>query len=1145
MTDGAVEPAAASRITLVHLLLGPAPSAPLRRLIDERARGLRTLGIDAVVGPAEGSLPGGAVVVAAGGAAEGLASRHSQIEAAELVLGSGKASGLPALVEDAAALGSLGDTVRVEAVEPSLDELRYRPAARPDAAARLRVALERGAFDPGWRPGERPGLEVLEPLEDGCAPAELAAWLGSADVFVQVGLGDAGVRPLLEAAGCGCACVLVGAEPPALFREGTEVMSIGGDEPHAIEQAIDRLMEDQQLRRAMGRAAAAATSGLSLTRAAISMVAALGRLRGHGAQTRLIAPPARRRARPPRVPVTPVVSPDAALSVRPDVAPTILVPIHNAADDVERCLSSVVRNTTGAVRLLLIDDASTQPEVKEILRRYGQLSNVQVLVNRANLGFTATVNRGLRHAGGDVVLLNSDTEVPPGWLARLQAALSSAPDVATVTALSDNAGAFSAPQIGVANAVPEHLSRDEVGLLVADYAERIRPPTPTGSGFCLYIRRAALDDVGLFDEVRFPRGYGEESDWCMRAGARGWRHVIDDSTYVFHARERSFGAEKTALVAAGRVQVDEAHPGYTPQVRAFVAGEKPARARGAVAASFEAARSLTQVPPRVLYVLPQGGGGTPAANQDLMEALEGKLECLALTSDSLALRLWRQTGGKLELLDEQALARPWRVTDLTLEEYRTFARRVLDRHPIDLIHVRHLFKHTHDLPRLAAERGIPIVVSFHDFYLSCPTVHLLDDQDAFCGGRCTLGDGACRIPSPLLEGTPHLKHNWVHQWREEAAYVLERAAALVTTSVHTREVYLRSYPALAGRPFHIIEHGRALESSELAVPPMPGGPVRILVAGNLDVHKGAAWLEELLAHDATGRIELHFLGDVPERWQGLGVVHGRYARDEFASRAREIATRLRRCLLHLCRDVLPHAQRGVGGWAAGVRARPGCPAGADARPWRGLGTASQRPQARAGGDPRCGGRSASIRRWSRAGRNPRAPHAHRDGRGLRVALPLLYRRAAGVRRNSGLVGPRGASRQARNAALRGARPRHRRRLRRLDARPPPAAAHPSGRQRACAGLRPVRTWPGRGDRPRGPGARPADRFRGGRRGALPRAGSPRTNAHRCGHRRRPVCPRPGGRRLRAPARVVRGAAARRPGRDRLHVRARAVPPSTL
>lgn len=600
----------------------------------------------------------------------------------------------------------------------------------------------------------------------------------------------------------------------------------------------------------------------------------------------------------------------AEATAPPEVA--IIVPIHDAGADLRRCVEALSRNTTVPAQLVLVDDASSDPEALSVLDELERWPNVRILRNTTNLGFTASVNRGLRATSTDVVVLNSDTEVGPRWLERLRAAAHAAPDTGSATACSDNAGAFSLPLIGEPNPLPAHLDVDGAARSVAQATRGERAPTPTANGFCMYLRRAMLDDVGVFDELAFPRGYGEENDLSMRAGRRGWKHVVDTGTYVHHVREASFGAEKSSLASAGRAILDERFADYTAAVREFVADPVMARARERTANALAAtARAL----PRVLFVIHEGGGGTPVGNFELMAALDGRVESLLLTCDRRTVRLDRMRGDERVALSEWELQRPMRVLDFTREDYREIVERVLVEHAIELVHVRHLFKHSFDAPVVAARLGIPVVLSFHDFYLTCPTVHLLDDQDRYCAGRCTPGDGDCHVPPAGLDGLPHLKHAFVHQWREEVSAMLAGVDAFVTTSEHVRAVHRAALPAIGERPFEVIAHGRTLRQRHgLAVAPRPGEPLRILVLANVERHKGPEYLREIKRH-AGVRVELHLLGDVPERYADLGVVHGRYRPEELADRVAAIAPAVVG-LFSIVAETFSHALTEA--WALGV-----------------------------------------------------------------------------------------------------------------------------------------------------------------------------------------------------------------------------------
>jgi GT2 family glycosyltransferase len=86
------------------------------------------------------------------------------------------------------------------------------------------------------------------------------------------------------------------------------------------------------------------------------------------------------------------------------------------------------------------------------------------------------------------------------------------------------------------------------------------PYTPLIHGFCMSISATCLAEVGLFDEESFPRGYGEENDFCFRAGDAGFMLAVAIDTYVFHAKSKSYGAEeRIPLMKAGMIKLIEKH----------------------------------------------------------------------------------------------------------------------------------------------------------------------------------------------------------------------------------------------------------------------------------------------------------------------------------------------------------------------------------------------------------------------------------------------------------------------------------------------------------------------------------------------------------------------------------------------------------
>lgn len=265
----------------------------------------------------------------------------------------------------------------------------------------------------------------------------------------------------------------------------------------------------------------------------------------------------------------------------------VIVPVYNAVDRLSACLDALVDRLPLYARLHVIDDASPDPAVATLLQRHVLASRRAVSVRRndSNLGFVGTVNAAMAACDGDVVLLNADTVVTHGWLDRIAACAASDPRIATITPFSNNAEICSLPMFCQANTPPQDPERYARAAVAA--GPPAYPDLPTGVGFCMYLRRAALNAIGLFDQATFGRGYGEENDWCMRASGHGWRHVLCDDAYVVHHGGASFadtghrpgGGQLAKLVAR--------YPHYNALIAAFIAADPLSARRRAVLAQLD------------------------------------------------------------------------------------------------------------------------------------------------------------------------------------------------------------------------------------------------------------------------------------------------------------------------------------------------------------------------------------------------------------------------------------------------------------------------------------------------------------------------------------------------------------------------------
>lgn len=267
-----------------------------------------------------------------------------------------------------------------------------------------------------------------------------------------------------------------------------------------------------------------------------------------------------------------------------DVDVTVIVPVYADAAATRRCFESLAADTltTTRRRIVAVDDASPDGMIRVLLDRLAASGQIVLLRNPQNVGFIRAVNRALKLVGQeDVVLLNADTMVPPGWLDRLRAP-ALAPDVGTVTPLSNNGEFVSCPNGFRPNPMP-----DRAALLALDLAaQRLGAAPvdmPNGVGFCLYVRNDALRAVGGLDARHYERGYLEEVDFCLRIASAGYRNVCTTDLVVAHQGEASFGASKRELVMANASALMRRWPHIEAETEAFVRADPLRPVRDALA----------------------------------------------------------------------------------------------------------------------------------------------------------------------------------------------------------------------------------------------------------------------------------------------------------------------------------------------------------------------------------------------------------------------------------------------------------------------------------------------------------------------------------------------------------------------------------
>lgn len=256
---------------------------------------------------------------------------------------------------------------------------------------------------------------------------------------------------------------------------------------------------------------------------------------------------------------------------------SIIIVSFNTRAHLEQCLASLRDPPPRATHeIIVVDNASTDGSA-DAARRF---ADVHVIDAGENLGFAAASNRGIRASRGtNLLLLNSDTLVPPGAIDSLLAVLSHHPEATVVgPRLVDGQGraelSFGTMMGPLSEWRQGRLARR---LAAGDAATVARVETWTRrehcpdwvTGACLLVRRADAEAVGLLDERYFM--YTEDVDFCAAIRARGGRVLFTPTPEIVHLGGRSRATAPEATHAAYRRShlafYEKHHPRWVPLLR--------------------------------------------------------------------------------------------------------------------------------------------------------------------------------------------------------------------------------------------------------------------------------------------------------------------------------------------------------------------------------------------------------------------------------------------------------------------------------------------------------------------------------------------------------------------------------------------------
>ena len=554
----------------------------------------------------------------------------------------------------------------------------------------------------------------------------------------------------------------------------------------------------------------------------------------------------------------------------------IIIPVFGGLDLALACLQSVLAALPRWARIVVVDDASPDPRVGQALAKLAARRRITLLTQPVNRGFPGTANAGLRYdATRDVVLLNSDTLVPPNWLEPLREAAYSAPDIGSATPLSNDATILSYPSTEHPNAIPDLSETVRLNTWAQNANLGRLVDIPTAVGFCVYIKRDCLNATGLLREDVFAQGYGEENDFCIRARHLGWRHVAVPSVFVAHVGGQSFGATKHFLIERNMRKLNQLHPGYDALIQAFQAADPLAESRRRL--DMERWKTFRTRTRSVLLITHGRSGGV---QRHVAE------RATALRAEGLRpIVLWpvvnRNGKGQDCVLGNGPEGGTPNLRFAIPAELALLAQTLKADRPLRA-EVHNMVGHDHRLLDLFKQLRIPYEIVVHDYSWFCPQITLVGASRRYCGEPEVAECEACVTAT----GPRNEEDIPPRTLRERSAIELAGASNIVVPSDDVAIRLKRHFPQ--SRPFKVVNW----EDDRLLPPPDPSplasdGIRRVCVVGAIGIEKG---YDRLLAcaRDARDRklnLRFHLVGyscdDAPLLATGTVHITGQY--DEHAA----------------------------------------------------------------------------------------------------------------------------------------------------------------------------------------------------------------------------------------------------------------------
>ncbi|ELS02765.1 putative glycosyltransferase [Xenococcus sp. PCC 7305] len=543
--------------------------------------------------------------------------------------------------------------------------------------------------------------------------------------------------------------------------------------------------------------------------------------------------------------------------VKTDKIVNVVVPVYKNYQVTKLCLESIIKSRKEnkiPFNIHVIDDCSPDPQISIYLKDIAQQGLIQLLINQDNLGFVRSVNKGMKmNSDRDVILLNSDAIVNGNWIDRLRDLSYSQENIASVTPISNHASIFSYPffarEIGE---LPNDTSLEELDGFCKAINQGVQVEVPSVHGFCCYLKQRALSEVGLFDEQKWEKGYGEEVDWSRRAMLLGWKHVAAPGIFVHHVGSQSFTERKHNAIARAQKILSSDYPEYDAEIQDFVTNDSLAPYRRRI----DMARLKKRAPKYFLFISHDFGGGTKKYLADLSSRLaEEGYQTICLAPDQ---RNWTKL---FSLKGIQFHSR------YKLRDQSDFNALIKDLKSINVVHV-HInstigFNQESILWQIPEKLSLAFDVTIHDYQFICPRINLTTVLNKYCGEPSAEACDLC-ITKNNTYNDPSLSNLYrelgsVAQWRNYYLEKIKKARKVFAPTYDVKERIIRYFPEVKIDVKYHPELDTEFTLQSYNSQSKSSLPFRVALIGAISDIKGYQILQECASYAINFNIPLEFV----------------------------------------------------------------------------------------------------------------------------------------------------------------------------------------------------------------------------------------------------------------------------------------------